>query len=241
MGQVSKRSHPYTSAVILAAGAGTRFSDVPGEKQNLLIGDLPVVALTLRAFDACELIDETVLVCRADDAERYRTYADTYGLEKPFCAVVGGDDRMASAEAGVCAVSDRAKFVAVHDGVRCLIRPEDISSVVRRAYDDGAAAAGHRSVDTVKISRGGKYIDETVDRSTVWLIGTPQVFGANMYRAALYMAKRDKVSVTDDCMMAERLGFRVSLVDVGCENFKITTKTDALLAKCIIGEREKNK
>lgn len=59
-----------------------------------------------------------------------------------------------------------------------------------------------------------------------------------MYRAAIYMAKKDGAVVTDDCMMAERLGFKIRLVDIGRENIKITSPEDIYIAEGILRGRE---
>lgn len=230
--------HPFTSAMILAAGAGQRFSNVSGAKQNRELCGIPVIVRTLTAFEECSLIDEIVLVCREEDLPVYETFTEKYGFKKIAKVIAGGKERMDSALAGVDSVSDKSKFIAVHDGARCLVTPEQIEKVLRAAYEKGAAAAGHPSIDTVKYSEDGIHIGETVDRSKVWLIGTPQVFMANMYRAAIYMTKKDGASVTDDCMMAERLGFKIKLVDIGCENIKITNPEDIYIAEGILKKRE---
>ena len=230
--------HPYTSAVILAAGEGQRFSNISGEKQNKELRGLPVIVHTLAAFEKCGLVDEIVLVCREEDAEGYSSFSQRYGFSKIKAVTAGGADRMESALAGFEKTSDKAKFTAVHDGARCLITPPQIESVLRAAYEKGAAAAGCPSSDTVKYSEDGVYIGETVDRSKVWLMGTPQVFMSNMYRAAVYMAQKDGARVTDDCMMAERLGFKIKLVDVGRENVKITNPEDIYIAEAILRKRE---
>jgi len=231
-------AHKFTSAIILAAGAGSRFSDVAGKKQNMELCGIPVIVRTVDAFQRCELIDEIVIVCRKDDVPVYETFSEKYGFSKIKKVVPGGSERIDSAMAGIDAVSDKSKFVAVHDGARCLITPEMIEKTLESAYRDGAAAAGHPSTDTVKFSKLGYTIDETIDRSKIWLIGTPQVFMANMYRAAIYMAKKDGAEVTDDCMMAERLGFKVNLVDIGGENIKITNPEDIYIAEGILRKRE---
>lgn len=231
-------AHPRTAAIILAAGSGRRFSNIDGEKQNRELCGIPVIVRTLSAFERCPLVDEIVLVCRKEDVPAYSGFSERYGFCKPVTVTEGGAERMESALAGIEAVSDKAEFVAVHDGARCLITPTQLEKVLRAAYDGGAAAAGYPSVDTVKYSEDGMYIGETPDRSKIWLIGTPQVFKANMYRAAIYMAKKDGVSVTDDCMMAERLGFKIRLVDIGRENIKITSPEDIRIAEGILGGRE---
>ncbi len=231
------RSHPYTSAMILAAGSGTRFSGVPGAKQNIELCALPVIVRTVTAFERCPLVDEIIIVCRGEDVPSYENFSEKYGFTKISKVVAGGKERIDSAMAGVDSVSDKSKFIAVHDGARCLITPEQIEKTLRLAYEKGAAAAGHPSTDTVKYSEDGLTVGETVDRRKVWLIGTPQVFMANMYRAAIYMAKKDSAAVTDDCMMVERLGFKVHLVDVGCENIKITNPEDIYIAEGILKKR----
>ncbi len=230
--------HPFTSAMILAAGAGSRFSDVAGQKQNIELCGVPVIVRAVTAFEKCALIDEIILVCREEDVAEYEKMPETYGFKKITKIIAGGKERIDSAMAGVDSVSDTSKYIAVHDGARCLITPEMIEKTLRAAYKDGAAAAGHPSTDTVKYSEDGLTIGETVDRRKVWLMGTPQVFMANMYRAAIYMAKKDGASVTDDCMMAERLGFKVSLVDIGGENIKITNPEDIYIAEGILKKRE---
>lgn len=227
-----------TAAVILAAGEGQRFSDIAGEKQNRALFDIPVILRTVLAFERCGVISEIVVVCRSEDVSDYREMFETHGITKLKSVTAGGDSRAESSLIGFECVSDKAKFVAIHDGARCLITPDMIENTVRAAWVHGAAAAGHASTDTVKYSEDGMFISETVDRSKVWLIGTPQVFMTNMYRAAAYMAKKDGVAVTDDCMMAERLGFKIRLVEVGAENIKITTKSDICAAEGILKMRD---
>jgi len=109
---------------------------------------------------------------------------------------------------------------------------------VRAAWKYRAAAAAHKVSDTVKLADSRGFIDKTVDRDLVWLVKTPQVFLTDMYRAAAYMAKKDNVSVTDDCMMCERLGFKVKLVECGEDNIKLTVASDLLRAEQILRSRE---
>ena len=80
-------------------------------------------------------------------------------------------------------------------------------------------------------------IYHTIDRSRVWLVKTPQIFLANMYRAGVYIAERDKAIVTDDCMLVERLGFKVKLIDCGSENIKLTYGNDLAFAENVIRRR----
>lgn len=227
---------PSTSAVILAAGSGLRFGgDRP--KQYVDVCGVPAVVRSALAFEQCELIREIVLVSRFGDEDELKLLFHKYGVDKVTAVVSGGATRQESSLKGVESVSDSARFVAIHDAARCLITPEMVEQVCLAAYDCGAAAAAHRATDTVKICTPDGTVSETVDRNTVWLAATPQIFKTNIYLAAAYMSIRDKVEVTDDCMMAERLGFTVKMVECGGDNIKLTGQSDLAVAEGILGRR----
>lgn len=233
-----KKNRPFTSAVVLCAGIGQRFSVSGRTKQNAVILGIPVAVHTLLAFERCEIVDEVIVVVREEEIGIFEEYCARYPLAKVTQIIVGGATRQESSLKGFDAIDDRAGYVLIHDGARCLVTPEIIDRTVRAAYDFGAAAAAEKSRDTVKYSAENDYIEDTIDRDHVWLVKTPQVFLSNMYRAAAYTAKKDMASVTDDCMMAERLGFKIKLVECGSQNIKITYPEDIVLAEAILKSRE---
>ena len=91
--------------------------------------------------------------------------------------------------------------------------------------------------DTIKIARDG-VVECTPDRSTLFAVQTPQVFDAQLLRAALQSARDDQAAVTDDCSAVERMGKAVYLIDGSYENIKITTPEDIALAEAILRRRE---
>lgn len=231
-----QRKH-FTSAVVLAAGNGSRFGQEKGKKQFCPVLSIPAIVHTLRAFENCDCIHEVILVTQSVDIPRCREYREQYHLQKVTKIVAGGEDRQSSAKAGFDAISEKAEFVAIHDGARCLITPQMIRNTVRAAYDSGAAIAAETSRDTLKRCTTSGVCEETLDRSAIWLAKTPQVFLANMYRAALYTAEKEKFRATDDSALVERLGFRVQMVDCGSENIKLTTPVDVVIAEAILRAR----
>ena len=234
-----KKSHPYTSAVILCAGSGTRFApDGSVTKQNVLVCGVPVAVRSMLAFESTDAVDEIVAVCREDERSSFEKYREEYALTKLTKIVAGGRTRQISSLAGFEAIDERAKYVMIHDGARCLVTPKIIENTVRAAYRDRAAIAAERCRDTVKLSENAKTASDTLDRDKIWLAKTPQAFLCNLYRAAAYMAKTDGAQVTDDASMAQRLGFAVTLVDCGSQNLKITYPEDVVLAEAIIKSRE---
>jgi 2-C-methyl-D-erythritol 4-phosphate cytidylyltransferase len=131
----------------------------------------------------------------------------------------------------------KADMVAIHDGARCLITPEDIDRVVSEAAKHGAATAAAKGIDTVKLGTANGFIEKTLDRNHVWMAQTPQVFRTNVYHAALAIAERDGITVTDDCSLAEHIEHPVRLVECSRDNIKLTTKDDIARAEAILRAR----
>lgn len=230
----------FTSAVILAAGSGTRMG-TDRTKQWLLVDGVPVVVRTLLTFNSCKYIDEIILCAKADELSLYDGIAEKYGISKLKCVIEGGSTRQESALEGFKRISDKAELVAIHDAARCLVTVEMIEKTVRVARRDGGACAAQRATDTVKKADEKGHILETPERSTVWLAQTPQIFDVQQYRIAAYMAIKDGFAVTDDASLMEHSGFNVTLVDCGRENIKLTEPTDMLLAEAILKVRELEK
>ena len=104
-----------------------------------------------------------------------------------------------------------------------------------------AASAAHKSVDTVKWVDEDGMVKRTLDRDFVWNVQTPQAFDAKIYKVSAYNARQKNIEATDDCMLLEKAGFKVKLVETGKENIKITVKEDIDYAEYIISKRGENK
>ena len=199
---------------------------------------LPVIVHTLLAFESCPRISEIVVVAKEDEVDRYTDFAREYSITKFKVAVKGGETRQESVLNGFNATDEKADFVAIHDGARCLITPQEIEKVLLAAYKYGAATASVSAFDTVKIADSKGFISETVDRSKVRLAQTPQVFGRTLYCAAAYTAREEGFEATDDCMLCERINQKIKLVECSRENLKITTAEDIKTAERILIQRK---
>ncbi len=230
---------PYTSAIVTVGGSGTRMKTQNGEtKQFIEICGLPVIVRTLLQFQTSPYIDEIIVVSKEDELDIYPEVISKYGLTKIKKTVKGGPTRQDSVLNGFKAISDRSKFVCIHDGVRCLITQENIRDVLRSAYACGCSCASSKIYDTLKMADSDSNIESTPDREKARSAQTPQVFKTDIYRACAYSAKSEGLTVTDDCMLVEHYGFKIKLVDCGRNNLKITTKDDLVLADAIIRDRE---
>ena len=227
----------FTSAIIAAAGLSSRFGENENKQAATLL-DVPVLIHTLRAYDAADCIDEVIIVTKKEDIELWKEQCSLFSIKKVSKIIKGGKTRQESVMLGFEAISDKAKFVAIADGARCLTTPMNINDVCFAAYEHKAATAAHRATDTVKIARSGRFIESTPDRDTVWLAQTPQVFKVSLYRAAAYTALQEKVNVTDDNSLVEFIGHPIYLVECGAQNIKITTKDDIAIAEGVLKRRK---
>ena len=229
---------PFVSALILAGGKSERMNGA--SKQLMSVGGAPVVVLSAKAFDDCPDISEIVVVCKDDEKSTVEALMEENGVKKFKCAATGGETRFDSMKRGLEASFVDADYVAVHDAARCLITPEQISSVVAAAKKNGAAIAAAKTTDTVKLVDKSGIITSTVDRSAAWSAQTPQIFKKAMLEVGAYMRGATDAPPTDDAMLVEAIGFKVAVVDCGYDNIKITTPKDIAVANAILAQRRSN-
>lgn len=229
------------SAIILCAGASTRFSNGEESKQMALVNGASVAERAIRAFDEAKAVGEIIVVVRKEDAEAYKDFIQEKGFSKVKCIVTGGETRQISAMRGFKHIDENAKYVAIHDGARCLITSDEIEQVFKEAIEFGAATAATKITDTVKIADEDGFISHTIDRTYVWNVQTPQIFEVIKYKKALHKALTDQLEVTDDCMLFENAGYKVKLVNTGPNNIKITVKDDISRAEAILIQKGETK
>jgi len=160
-----------------------------------------------------------------------------YNLDKVSGAVIGGAERVLSVRAGLQQVRQDAELIAIHDGARPFLSQTVLAAVLQRAKQSGAAAPAIAVNDTIKRVGDAELIVDTVDRSVLRAVQTPQVFQADLIRTAIEKAVADGVAVTDDCSAVERLGIGVVLTPGERENIKITTPFDMKLGQAILQSR----
>jgi 2-C-methyl-D-erythritol 4-phosphate cytidylyltransferase len=230
------KQNRFCCAVIAAAGNSTRMG-VKCPKQFLPLLGVPVIIRTLAAFERSETVSAAVVVCREEDTARMRDLLREWKIRKVCAVVPGGESRQESVAAGLAAVPPEADYVAVHDGARALICPEEIDACVRDCFATGASALAVPVKDTIKVVDSQCRVLSTPDRSALWAVQTPQVFERNIYQRALEEAKRRGGDYTDDCQLAEHIGAPVHLCEGSYENIKLTTPEDLCLAEAILRKR----
>jgi 2-C-methyl-D-erythritol 4-phosphate cytidylyltransferase len=220
-----------TTAIIVAAGSGSRFnSETP--KQFLEIMGKPIVVHAIERFDAAPSVDAIVLVLGKDHVAKF----DLSHLKKVTAIVAGGDSRSRSVLNGFDAVPSNTEIVAVHDGARPLVTVDEIERTIAKAKQTGAACLVAPVTDTIKSIRGEE-IAATLDRSQMRRALTPQVFKIEVLRKAFEDVELDN-NVTDECYLVETLGHPISIVEGSSRNIKITHEEDLLLAEALMKANE---
>ena len=224
----------YCTAIVLAAGSGKRMG-TKVHKQYLLMGGKPVLYYSLRAFEDSKRIDEIILVCGAGEEDYCREeIVEKYGISKARKIIPGGAERYDSVWNGL--KETKEGYVYIHDGARPFVDEEIIECAYECVSEHHACVAGMPSKDTVKIADSGNIVTATPDRSSVWIVQTPQVFDTELIRKAYaLLMEKDEISVTDDAMVAEQmLGASVRLFYGSYENIKITTPEDLEIAEVFL-------
>ena len=222
-----------TTAIIVAAGKSERMG-TGTDKAFLSLGNKPVVAWSLLAFERCPEIDRIVLVVRKEQLIASKAVVRMFGISKIDKIVAGGAKRQESVQAGLAACDIDTRYVVIHDGARPCITPDVIAEVAKAVRRAPAVTVGRRMTDTVKRVEKGTNVAGTEDREKLWTVQTPQAFQLKTLRAAYQ--KLGKTEVTDDCQAVELAGESVKIVENRNPNFKITTVEDLQIAGAILAK-----
>jgi 2-C-methyl-D-erythritol 4-phosphate cytidylyltransferase / 2-C-methyl-D-erythritol 2,4-cyclodiphosphate synthase len=223
-------------AIIPAAGSGVRFG---GErpKQFLEIRGVPIIIHTLRCFDDCPDIDGIIVALQPAETDSFQKLLKSYALRKPILVVSGGKERSDSIANALAAAGEWCpELVAVHDAVRPFVTAAQISAVLARARETGAAILALPSTDTIKEVENG-LIQRTIDRRRIYRAQTPQAFRYELLLRANEEARAQGLRsavATDDSLLIEQLGLPVAVVEGSPRNIKITTPDDLLQAEGIL-------
>lgn len=220
------------SVIIVAAGSSERMGF---DKLFALVSGKPVIAYTIAAFENTKCVDEIILVGRADSLGELRKLIDKPTKVKQI--IEGGAARSDSVRAGLEHVDPKSNFVAVHDAARPMITPEKIERVFEAAKKNSAASLAEPMNDTLKRADADLAVKESVDRSGVFGMQTPQVFEKKLLEKAYELVAKKKISVTDEVSAVELLGHKIVLVPNYDFNFKVTYPRDLPLAEFVLKQR----
>ena len=195
----------------------------------------PVLAYTIEVFEKSKLIEDIIIVTMEDKLETIGRMCEEYGYNKVSLVLCGGASRLDSVINGIYAASKKARLIAIHDGARPCLDLELLERTIQKAAVYNAAAPGIPITSTVKRVED-EIIKETVDRKGLVEIQTPQIFRAEIIKAALTNVSKKAIEITDDCMAVEILGMPVYIVEGSRKNIKVTTPEDLRLVELFVNK-----
>jgi len=241
-------------AIIAASGVGKRMKLPSGKtKQYLKLGVYPVIYYALSAFQQASSV-ETIFVATLKSHISYlQKMARRYGFDKVQFVIEGGKERQDSIFNCVEKIREvygkdgalEDKVILIHDGVRPFIQPHEIDEVAARSKEFGACVPATKPKDTIKYIAGddNRFFGETLDRSQLLQVQTPQGFRADVIMSAHEKAQHDDFYATDDAALTEAYfpEQKINIFEMGYHNIKITTPEDMDLGKAILKRLRQSK
>lgn len=202
-------------------------------KQFMMLGNEPILARTINLFAEAMPKAEIVVVLPEQHIPLWRNLSARFDVAAHTTAI-GGKERFDSVKSGLAALSEEVESIAIHDAVRPLASKKLIIRLVLAAEESSAVIpviAPHDSVRTVEGDTS-----HIVDRTTLRLVQTPQIFDAELLRKAYEQPFAQHF--TDDASVVEAMGGRITLVEGEQQNIKITTPTDLTIAEAILSTKD---
>ena len=196
------------------------------------------IRYSIEAFARSQSVNEIVIVVR--DSNQQTAIQDSLpnDLPKRLLWAPGGERRQDSVWSGLERMDARSQVVLVHDGARPLIASDSIDRVADLARTNGAACIAHPVADTLKRATpdGSGLRLQTVDRSRLWAMETPQAFKTELIKDAYRAIQESNVEITDDLSAIESLETAVHLIENDGPNPKLTTPKDIAYVDFLIRE-----
>ena len=223
-------------ALIPAAGAGLRNGE---SSANVLlsVNGRSAIGLTLKAFDRCDEITGITLIVSQRNLLAVTHELETMTWQKPLEVILGGQTRQESVRLGLESLQQSPPdYVLVHDGARPLVTDRLIHDGLETAREHGAATACVPVNHTYKHVNGQGFVENTIERSNLVQVQTPQVFRYDWILEAHEKAVRERIVVEDDAELIEKLGRPVKIFPGSYRNLKISTPDDARMVEALAAD-----
>ncbi|WP_110925980.1 2-C-methyl-D-erythritol 4-phosphate cytidylyltransferase [Bacillus massiliglaciei] len=224
----------HYEVVIPAAGQGKRMK-AGKNKLFIELSGVPIIIHTLRVFEADPGCRGIILAINPNEEHLFEALLADYGIKKVKKLAAGGSERQESVSNGLAYAEE--EIIMVHDGARPFINQEQIRLLAEAATAKAGAILAVPVKDTIKRAAGTSVM-ETVERSSLWAVQTPQAFRASVLKEAHQKAEEDHFLGTDDASLLERLQLDVVIIEGNYDNIKITTQEDLYFAEAILQKKE---
>ena len=203
-------------------------------KQFMILDGMPIVARTINTFAEALPGSDIVVVLPEEHIAMWKNLASRFEVAEHRC-VAGGKERFHSVKAGIEALGNDVEYIAIHDGVRALATKRLIIRAMLATEEHKAVIPVIEVVDSYRQVVNAE--SRIIDRSTLRIVQTPQIFEAALLRRA-YEHEYD-ARFTDDASVVEAMGVNIALVEGERSNIKITTPDDMEYAQWLLHREER--
>ena len=214
--------------IIVAGGSGRRMgASLP--KQFMMLGNEPILARSINRVHEALPAAEIVVVLPEEHVALWKNIAARFDVA-PHKIALGGKERFHSVRNGIVALGEEVQYIAIHDAVRPLVSKKLIIKLMLEAETHSTVIPVVAPADSYRTVEGDN--SHIIDRSTLRIVQTPQVFNAELLRKAYEQPFCE--AYTDDASVVEAAGHKITLIEGERENIKITTPADMTIAEAII-------
>jgi 2-C-methyl-D-erythritol 4-phosphate cytidylyltransferase len=226
------------TAVIPSAGSGKRMQSHI-KKPYLDIKGKPLLSYVLKVLNRVSAIENIVVpVSPGEEVLCEKEVLNGLSMDKEVKIISGGTTRQESVRKALDFVPESTDLVLIHDGVRPFITVQMIERSLNETSIKLATTLGVPVKDTVTVvSEDDRRILKTLERSSLYLIQTPQTFDREVIIDAHTKAYIDGFEGTDDASLVERMDVPVTVIPGSYDNIKITTQDDLIFAEAILSKQ----
>ena len=216
-------SEENVTSIIVGGGSSTRMGF---DKLFAQLGNQTVIEYSIHAFIECSFVSNLIIVISKKSRKKLEAIISKIKTDKGISIIEGGTTRKNSVAKGINLLNDKCSYVAIHDGARPWIKPNQIIKVLECAKEHGAAASGRPITDTIKKCNEDSTVIESISREFLWAMETPQIFRYQLIKEAYDFIIKKGIEVTDEVSAVNHYGKPVKIVQDEWKNPKITFPED---------------
>ncbi len=221
-----------TLGIIIACGKEEEISSGT-ETAYLSLGNVPVLAHSLKTFQTSNAVDGIIVAVGKERVDTAIQIVKRYGCSKLVGIVVGCSSRLSTLRTVLSKLPEPASTLIIQEASRPFVSVAVLEETVKAAKRYGCSIAARKIPDAVKVAPKGVKAAKTLDRNSVWIAQSPQVFKAEVLEK-LVDTKNKGVKLIDDESEWVRKPYEVHMVEAGEKNLKIRNKTDLAIATALL-------
>lgn len=222
--------------VLLAGGVGKRMgAKIP--KQFIELNGRAIATYSLETFAKMHQTLEIVIVVDPSWKYIFEEAYEALDLNVALKWALPGKERQDSVFNGFQEIDPSAQLVSIHDSARPLVEASNVLDCLQDGLEFGAAVLGVKVKPTIKQVGPDLLVVETLDRSKLWEVQTPQVIRPELLRKGFEFIKENNLEVTDDVSIIEALNLPVKITEGSYTNIKLTTPDDLSIAERLLSSQ----